>query len=313
MEIDTLFSNIEELAKIGRHQVPGIWKFFLPKDFFLKRFPDECASSCSQCPEVKDSGFRPDYRCCTFQPRISNYMLGFAWADAGSPGAKILDQMLADDFLLPEGLIASPKRWSLFLEDQANDKFGKSDQVLCHFLDKDSGLCQIYQYRNAPCSTFFCRHDQKEKGEVFWDQLMIYINQIEHGLSQWAMTQLGIEPKVYFSQFDDYAKQMELFLPGEIGWPKDVLDRVWGDWRGREKEFYRKAAELIDQNRNQLISIAENIIPIESLKFEKSTLAALPDEWQDAVDESDQDEGKVSSIQSLYKLLKFYHRELFES
>ena len=149
-------NTIHNPVKLGTHEVPGIWRYMLPKQFFtLDKIPRECGSTCDNCPEIKDSGYRPDYRCCTFQPRIPNYMLGFSLLGPYRKSHSTINSLYDDGFFLPEGLVASPSRWALFLEDSANDHFGKSTQVLCHFMNKESGLCEVYQYRNASCSTYF--------------------------------------------------------------------------------------------------------------------------------------------------------------
>lgn len=300
---------INKLAILGQHQVPGIWKYFIPDGFWDLKIPTEAKSKCRACPEIKDSKYRPDYRCCTFQPRIPNFMIGLALLEKKHTSHSILRSLKKQRFFTPEGLIASPKRWSLFLEDLSNDQFGKSSQVLCHFLNKENELCNIYNYRNGPCSTFFCRHDSIH-GESFWESLMVYINQIEHSLSQWAMKELGIEPEQYFKLFDEYSKNISIFKTSDQGWPDEVLKKTWRKWYGKEFEFYKQSANLIKKNKDNLISIAESNPPKESLSFEKAIIKSMPTDLQMQVDDNDLNEGEVTSLSYLYKVIMFHYREM---
>ena len=286
----------------------------LPKEFFaLKKIPRECEATCNNCPEIKDSGYRPDYRCCTFQPRISNYMLGFSLQGPHKNSHATLTSLHKQGFFLPEGLIASPKRWSLFLDDAAEDKFGKSTQVLCHFLNKKSGLCEIYQYRNAPCSTFFCRHDQGEQGEQFWDSLMIYMNQIEYALSQWVMGELGLDVALYFKKFDSLPQNLSMVNHNDLGWPREILAEVWGHWYGKELEFFTEAAHLVEGEKDNLMAIVSKTRPMEARKFDKSVLRSLPQKLKNEVDPSDSVEGESTPLSHLYNFLIFHYNEMIET
>lgn len=283
----------------------------LPKEFFdLKKIPRECESTCNNCPEIKDSGYRPDYRCCTFQPRIPNYMLGLSLLGPHKSSHSTISSLQWQRFFLPEGLVASPKRWALFLEDASEDKFGKSTQVLCHFLNKKSGVCEIYQYRNAPCSTFFCRHDQGYLGQQFWDSLMIYINQIEYALSQWVMDELGIDVELYFKKFDSFAQNLSVINHKDLGWPQEILFEVWSSWYGKELDFFKEAARIVEEKKDDLISIASKTRPLEAREFDKSVLQALPQQLQNEVDENDSAEGESTPLSHLYNILISHYNEM---
>ena len=113
------------LVRLGNHYVPGIWNYLLPYELDDLKVPEERQSSCMNCPKAAFEGFRSDYRCCTYHPRVPNYMLGLASGDKKALGA--LKEMKANGFLLPDGFVTNPHQWSDFLADVAEERFGKSE------------------------------------------------------------------------------------------------------------------------------------------------------------------------------------------
>ncbi len=135
------------------------------------KFPKEERANCGACPKAKYEGYRADYKCCTYHPRVSNFSLGLAATNA--PAQRIIKELNVKGWLVPEGMLSSPILWYDYLADLKEDQFGVSKKVLCPFLQTSTGLCQIYAYRNGVCSTFFCMHDQGERGEKFWENLQV--------------------------------------------------------------------------------------------------------------------------------------------
>ncbi len=171
---------IEQAFKIGHHWVPGIWRYMLPGALTEMTLPQERLATCLNCPKARFEGWRPDYRCCTYHPRVPNFLLGLALSEPAS--AKIIKRLVREGFLLPEGMISSPNQWAHYLTDTGEDRFGRSEKVLCPFLEQKSGLCQLYAFRNSVCSTFFCQHDHGDKGDRFWSSVQTVAQQVEMAL-----------------------------------------------------------------------------------------------------------------------------------
>lgn len=301
-----------QITMLGNHQMPGLWKHYFPSKFLSLKFPQEQQATCMNCPEIKTSNFRPDYRCCTFQPKIFNFNLGSALTIGSKATQKTISEMIDKRWITPEGLIATPARWKLFLEDKENQLFGKSNQVLCEFLNKDTRYCNIYDYRNAPCSTFFCRHDHGQLGEQFWNSLMVYVNQIEHALSQWIMQNLGYKNQEYFGILDSQMTEYDWFNLQELGWPENIYNALWGSYLGREKEFLTECSNITLKHRKQLLSIADNVQIIDANKFESHIIKTIPNHLTNAVEDDDKVESEEkASLEMLFKLLMFDYRELY--
>lgn len=268
---------------LGPHLVPGLWRFMLPDDLGYMQFPKECQSTCAACPKIKDEGFHPDYRCCTYQPRVPNVLLGFTLEDPET--AALAERAIAEGATTPEGMIQSPLQTRVALAHGASGAFGKDTTVACRFLDPSNGKCRTYKYRNSVCSTFFCIHDDGDEGEDFWTKLQAVAGQVETALSQWAMAELGIDPKAYFARYDDLAADVDACSdPATKGWSAKALDILWGQWRGREKEFFLACAALARQHQDRLVEIAKEVELRQPSAFDLALRRTLPPALQEELD-----------------------------
>ena len=156
----------QNLISIGRHFVPSVWQRMLPEDFFHLDYPDEKESNCHNCPQVVRADFKMPYKCCTYIPRIPNFLIGAALVDPGAgPG---LFQGVAK-FGLPDGIMITPGQYADSLLENARGRFGRTDLIRCPFLNPATAGCGIYPYRNSVCSTFFCRNSHGTRGQVVID------------------------------------------------------------------------------------------------------------------------------------------------
>src|SRR5690606_23430316 len=105
-------------------------------------------------------------------------------------------------FALPEGIVITPAQSKATLKQNAAGRFGRDKDVKCNFLDLKTGGCGIYKYRNATCSTFFCKNDFGTEGAAFWEHLQAAAGQIEYALSWWCMGEVGLSPDDYLQRFD---------------------------------------------------------------------------------------------------------------
>jgi Fe-S-cluster containining protein len=172
------------------------------------------------------------------------------------------------------------------MDDEEHGRYGRSQKVLCPLLDAASGLCQIHNYRNAVCSTYFCYNDQEEAGQVFWAQLQTLGSQLELSLAQWALRRVGFDLDGYFKVLNQQAQQLS-DLSAAQGWCEEVLQKLWGDWYGREKQLFQLCAAQIAEHRNQLWAIAMQAPIREADAFERAMDALLPLEEGDEEEISD--------------------------
>jgi len=301
-----------EPLRLGEHLVPGIWRYLFPDDLADFRFPSECQSTCNACPKVKEEGFHPDYRCCTYHPRIPNFLLGFALEDSDT--RPYIDQLIQDGLATPEGLQATPGQMRHSLIQASSGDFGKVDAVVCRFLDAENRQCRIYKYRNSVCSTFFCKHDHGDTGAAFWEKLQSVVGQYETVLSQWVMGKLGVEPKTYFERFDELATNVARdHADFKGGWTPSVAKHLWGEWFGKEAEFFLAGAALVREHKASLVTILESTPLLAPNKFDAAFRDALPEILKTELDANGVTAGVPALGSDLWYVFKLAHRNLFRS
>lgn len=297
--------------KLGPHIVPGIWNYMFPGELKSLKLPQERLSTCLSCPKAKYESFRPDYRCCTYFPRVPNFLIGLAIKEDDSARA-VAQGLLDKGYLLPEGFITTPDLWGLYLADVSEDRFGKSQDVLCPFLKQKTGLCGIYAFRNSVCSTFFCLHDHGKFGEKFWNELQLVGSQIELALGQWCMQEAELTPKKYFKTLDSYAKRMDKAVcEVTLGWSQKALKQLWGPYYGKELEYFEACGELVSAHREKLWEIANKTDILEANVFDKASSKRVPKKYRDEIDEEDNEPGETARPKDMWKKLRSRYARLW--
>ena len=121
---------ISQPLLLGNHVFPGFWRYIFPNDISKIKFPKEQKSSCMNCPKSECHGYRPDYRCCTFHPRVGNFMLGLA-SDT-EKGLESFHDLKKLGMLIPEGMNQTPTQWYDYLDDVKNEQFEESKDTLSY-------------------------------------------------------------------------------------------------------------------------------------------------------------------------------------
>ncbi|MBC7659505.1 MAG: hypothetical protein H7249_07325 [Chitinophagaceae bacterium] len=273
--------------KLAGNSFPGIWTQMMPKELLSLRFPEERRATCMNCPKSCYDGFRADYRCCTYHPRISNFLLGLG--SETEAGDRAIDRLIKRGMLLPEGMYSTPGQWIDFLDDQQQDSFGSSEKVLCPMLDQATGYCDVHAFRNAVCSTFFCYSDHGKTGENFWVQVQTLGSQIELVLAQWSLQEAGFDLDAYFKAFDALAERIHTVSTLE-GWTVEALSALWGTWAGREKQLMRECAAFVVEQRENLWTLANSQAIRESKAFDRAMDTIVPEHLEDEVEGEELDE-----------------------
>jgi hypothetical protein len=222
--------------------------------------PPEPLSTCHDCamcakPGVKYSpGFRPyraDVKCCSYHPELPNFLVGRALDDDGlmpEGRASLEARIAARAGVTPLGLAPAPM-YQLMYARASQKAFGRTRTLICpHFVDRDGGLCGIWRHRNGVCATYFCRFDRGPVGAEFWSTLNGTLSQVERALSLWCASELGLSPKLVASLSNRERRTLDR------QWEIDDLDAGedspsyrarWGDWAGREVEYFVAAGRLV--------------------------------------------------------------------
>jgi hypothetical protein len=231
--------------------------------------PDETEATCEHCVMVVHastarSGFRADTKCCTYLPRLHNFLVGAVLADpdpaAATGRASVVDRIARRVAVTPLGL-GRPRSYLLLYEDGGSVVFGRARAMRCpHYLE-DSGRCGVWRHREATCATWFCKHVRGGVGASFWQEVRRMLATVERDLAWWCLGQIGIDIGVLAAllevrEADD--RRDRKVSPGEIDGaePRNYRE-LWGAWLDREHELYRACAELVAGLRwSQVVQIA---------------------------------------------------------
>ncbi|WP_141732196.1 hypothetical protein [Oligoflexus tunisiensis] len=295
--------------RLGRQTFPGIWRVMMPPAFQKLRFPDEKQADCMNCPKSCYEEWRPDYRCCTYHPRIPNFLLGLACRTP--EGHRAVDELLERGMVLPEGMHSSPRQWLDFVDDEHEDLFGKSQKVLCPMLDRVSGHCRVHAFRNSVCSTYFCDKEQGHAGEVFWSQIQTLGSQLEMRLAQWALREIGFDLDASIRALNELASDLTQ-ASSDQGWHPAALQHIWGEHAGREKELLLACADVIVKNRDRLWSIARQQRIEEPHDFDAALLEKVPEEQQEILEEPDTEWTEIVDLEALWEDCRIAHDALWE-
>ncbi len=224
--------------------------------------PEETKATCADCAMCSKPGdppqtssniyFNPKIKCCSFLPELCNFLVGRILSDdhpAVTHGqASVRERLGARVAVTPMGIGRTPV-YNLLYGTSPNT-FGRSATLLCPHYVKESGRCGIWRHREATCATWFCKHVRGATGKEFWETLHHLFSAIEKGLAQWCVLELDLQPEALQHLFPATATQVQDTgsggndLEGEVD--PQAYRADWGNWAGREEEFYLACARLVD-------------------------------------------------------------------
>jgi hypothetical protein len=193
--------------------------------------PVESRATCDDCrmlpssPDLPPQGpFDPEVKCCSFHPHLAPHFVG-AILDHEVVRARLRDRVGVS----PLGL-GPPLGFRV-------TRFGQKPQ--CPFYD--TGKCTIWSQRGIVCASFHCRLDRGVTGAALWNRFILLFNVLERALARWRIAEAGL---------DAAACDALLREPTD----RELDTRAWGDWCGREEEYFRRAHEEVSR-----LSLAEVI------------------------------------------------------
>jgi hypothetical protein len=240
------------MSKVLRDVFPPIYRDLLPS-LFERPAIDETRATCDDCA-MCDKGkpapvpmeyFKPDLKCCTYHPHLPNYLVGSILMDtdpAMAEGKERIRKKIAARIGITPARVAPPRKQSLIAAMAVGSGyFGRSNAIVCPYLEREKGLCTVWKHREGVCSTYYCKYTLGMPGKEFWRNLKEYIGYVEVGLCRYAI--MAIDPKMT----EPNLRRGELTL-------EDVEDRApsdetyaayWSKWVGREEEFYIECAKKV--------------------------------------------------------------------
>ncbi|WP_434416631.1 hypothetical protein [Nannocystis pusilla] len=194
--------------------------------------PEEQAATCSDCVQCQShvpEGYRfaDATKCCTYVPALPNFLVG-GGLKAGSLAGRerLLRRMVAQPgSITPHGLDATDDERDRYRDILAAEQFGRDPSLFCpYYLAEAGGLCGVWRNRNGICATWYCKHDRGARGQRFWQALEVLLTAVERELSHWCACTILFEETP----------------------PVEGGEAAWSWWAGREGDFFRRCAELVE-------------------------------------------------------------------
>jgi hypothetical protein len=219
--------------------------------------PEETRATCSNCAMAPTRGepmgpgqFDPTTKCCTYVPRLPNFLVGAVLADedpANTPGrATIEGRVIAGVGVTPLGL-ARPPAWDLVYRHgvvRSDTAFGRTRSLRCpHFLP--DGRCGIWKHRDGVCATWYCRNDRGAVGFAFWEALGAYLGVLERALAYDAVLAMGLDGPALDHLVDGPPPVDGPALDGRQS--LGARRRIWGHWVEHEREMYVATAARVER------------------------------------------------------------------
>jgi len=257
--------------------LPEYYRKFLP-DFFKNSIPLETVATCSECPMLPEEGnddsesvlFSPESKCCTHYPNLHNYMVGGLLSNTDKEldegRHRIRRQIKRRIGVTPHGVLR-PYKYHLLLTHTQLEYFGRSEWLICPYYSREKGICTIRPFWNSVCNTWFCKYTDGYDGRIFWSALKIYMQSIEDTLTRYTLYKMGWDAKNIILPTSE--RQLTLEELDDKPLKLKEYRELWGDWAGREEEFYRETFAVIHtmtrSDFDHITGIAE-MVKLEELK-----------------------------------------------
>lgn len=167
--------------------------------------PVETANlDCAGCSKVA--------KCCDFQPFVANFLVGAMLEHEPDVMARLLGDVRCQTaaqadgkafLFLPVGMIPSP---AYRARRDTTPEAERGEEFLCAFYDRVTRGCSVWPDRPGECSTYLCTAPNEARA-----QLSERSFQIEAGVAQMALAELGYSPE-QISQQIDFLNQAEQSL-----------------------------------------------------------------------------------------------------
>lgn len=242
--------------------LPEFFHPFLP-EIFSREIPSEIFTNCTECPMIcgsrKELGFdeskpfAPDTKCCTYFPHLPNFLVGAVFFDTDTSlevgRNKLRDHIMSRKGIFPHGIYPT-KKYSALYELGKAEGFGKSQMLKCPFYLEGMYNCGLWKYREAVCSTWFCKHVGQQSGHLFWSSVTKCLRYIEESLIAYVLKNenlpfihpYGENKNISYEDLDDLQLN------------KDEYNFRWGKWAGKEEEFYIRAYQYVKDLTPEKIS-----------------------------------------------------------
>ena len=243
-----------------RDTLPALYRSLLgaPLD---AEVPAERKATCASCAMLekncsgtlppldgKSRFFDPETKCCTFHPRLPNYLVGGVLGDeapAAAEGRRRMEARVASGVGVTPEWLHPPRTFSL-LYDHAHGAFGRARALRCPFYEAGTGGCTIWAHRDAVCATYYCKYEAGEDGRRMWTAVKELVSLVEIQLARAALLELA--PELLDREPGTRPAAGAPLGPEDVDGvapPPAARAAAWGPWLGREAELYRACHRFV--------------------------------------------------------------------
>jgi hypothetical protein len=255
------------MSQTLRDMIPAAHRRLLPV-LFDRPAPSESRATCDDCAMCSKTSspppgavfFRPDTKCCTYEPTLPNFLVGAILADESpelAEGRRRIQARIESRIGVTPVWLAPPRKKRVLVDAARGTSFGRSRVLLCAYYDEPSGgRCTIWRHREAVCSTFFCKHEAGQTSDDFWMSEKRLLGKAELVLAKDAAAKVSpdvVEPS--WPPLKLTVEDLEDRAPDELEYTS-----WWGPFEGREQEFYRAChAHVAAQSPDDLERLLEEV------------------------------------------------------
>ena len=239
--------------------LPLLYRDLLP-DFFRQEVPKETKATCATCAMCPSSAsgtvdsvdgvsrlFRPDTKCCTYYPKLPNYLVGALLSDGRAElaeGRRRVEEKISRRVGATPQWVRPSARYNLLYRN-SRQFFGRAASMRCPYYEEQQGGCTIWPYREAVCSTFFCKYVAGADGRKLWMTLKTYLSVVEIQLTRYAVLQLLPEYILAGRDKPDLSETPSVEDLDDKPLPAKEYAALWRQWEGREADFYRACYDTV--------------------------------------------------------------------
>jgi hypothetical protein len=236
-----------------KYSLPDLYHKLLPAELLQFQI-NETKATCDQC---NWKAYKPDLKCCTFEPYLPNYLVGAIFESNSTSAAarnEMQNKIAKRTGSLPIGMTA-PISYQVEFNKRKPKDFGNREDWLCPYFNRELQNCGIWKYRGAVCTTYYCQSNFGKKGLEFWEQLNDYLTYVEMALMEEILVHLDFSPRqisdclVYLNRKEATKAEMST-TSIDLATSK----KLWNGYFNEQEEFFRKTfhmAKDFDRKRFQ--------------------------------------------------------------
>lgn len=250
-----------ELDELKPTVLPDLYSGWL-SELLDGPLPAEPHATCAECAMLADEAegvrpgddfFHPATKCCTFFPELPSFLVGLILTSDDSSlgwGQEVLmEQISSHDGVSPRGL-HRPKDFDLLYRHNRNT-LGQNSEMVCPFYKVGDGSCGIWTFRDATCSTWFCKHGRGKEGAEFWGTVRELLSDVERALMLYCALTLDLSGEALrrtVKRFSSLSLGGPAIRESSSGETIEVGDlEGWGIWAGRELMFFEHCSRLVSE------------------------------------------------------------------